>query len=320
MRLILLFLIGLIAFPVSSFALVKVSPLMMSRDMRTILVGQSQIPPDTLTGTNMIRETYLHDVSLFVKQYIWYPIQTILLTPTIDLSLSYRLAIQDYSLSCEIAALRILLDRFDIRVTESEIFARIPQYPYVYSGGIWGDPDREFVGYYTGGQTRQTGYGVYERPLADYVDTLDLHTEIINMADHTGTLTPQTHITRLLGLLDKKDTHIMLWWDWCTSSDVEDGILPRGWSHILRFFPLPARNSCLRTAIARTLIWTTPAWRIVTGISWEHAFVLLGYIGTKENPTHIIVWDTYTGRHVYPTREWMRKWWLLQYRSLIITR
>jgi hypothetical protein len=268
----------------------------------------------------MIRDKYLHDVSLFAKRYIGYPIQTILLTPTIDLSLGYHLAIQEYSLSCEIAALRILLDRLDIRVTELDIFAQIPQYPSVYSGGIWGDPDREFVGYSTGGQTRRTGYGIYEKPLADYVGTLGLHTEIINTHDHTGSLTPESHMTRLLGLLHQKDTHIMLWWDWCTDPDVEDGILPRGWTQILRFFPLPARNPCLRSATARTLIWTTPAWRIVTGISWEHAFVLLGYIGKKEKPTHIIVWDTYTGRHVYPTSEWMRKWSLLQYRSLIITR
>jgi uncharacterized protein YvpB len=96
-------------------------------------------------------------------------------------------------------------------VTESEIFAHIPQYSLAYSGGIWGDPDREFVGYYTGGQTRQTGYGIYEQPLADYVGTLGLHTEIINANNHIGELTPKAHMTKLLGLLDQKDTHIMLW-------------------------------------------------------------------------------------------------------------
>jgi Peptidase_C39 like family len=211
MRLILFLLICSIVFPVSAFATAKASPLSMSRDMHQILVGQSQIIPDTLTGVAMIRDKYLHDVSLFAKRYIGYPIQTILLTPTVDRSLVYRLMIQQYRLSCEIAALRILLDRLDIRVTESEIFAHIRQYPYVYSGGIWGDPDREFVGYYTGGQTRQTGYGVYQQPLADYAQALGLHTEIIDLDDHTGTLIPRTHMTRLLTLLDQKDSHIMLW-------------------------------------------------------------------------------------------------------------
>ena len=47
-------------------------------------------------------------------------------------------------------------------------------------------------------------------------------------------------------------------------------------------------------------------------------FYLLGYNGTINNPTHIRVWDTDTGYHEYPTHEWMRKWELMKYKSLII--
>ncbi len=57
----------------------------------------------------------------------------------------------------------------------------------------------------------------------------------------------------------------------------------------------------------------------MVGLSGEHAFVLLGYIGSPSRPSHLIVWDTYTGRHIYPISEWMRKWSLIQYRSLIIS-
>jgi uncharacterized protein YvpB len=102
-------------------------------------------------------------------------------------------------------------------VTESDIFAQIPQYPSVYSGGIWGDPDREFVGYYTGGQTQKTGYGIYEQPLADYVETLGLDAEIIRRDLYASGFTPRDHLEHILTQLDKKDTHIMLWADWCTT-------------------------------------------------------------------------------------------------------
>jgi hypothetical protein len=66
------------------------------------------------------------------------------------------------------------------------------------------------------------------------------------------------------------------------------------------------------------LRWTTPEGKVIDAISGEHAFILLGYIGSLEKPSHIIVFDTDTGRHIYPYSEWMRKWALMEYRSLLI--
>jgi hypothetical protein len=64
--------------------------------------------------------------------------------------------------------------------------------------------------------------------------------------------------------------------------------------------------------------WKTLTGKEVRALSGEHAFILLGYIWPRIRPTHIIVWDTDTGRHIYPMDEWMRKWWLLDYRALEI--
>jgi hypothetical protein len=88
---------------------------------------------------------------------------------------------------------------------------------------------------------------------------------------------------------------------------------------MMYLFPLPARNSCQVSSSKRLMKWITPAGKKIAWLSWEHAFVLLGYVWSIKKPTHIIVWDTYTGRHIYPYSEWMRKWSLLQYRSLIIS-
>jgi hypothetical protein len=205
-------------------------------------------------------------------------------------------------------------------VTERQILLDIPYFAQPYStGGIWWDPDIEFVGYYTGGQAKQTGYGIYEAPLALYAQTHSLDTRIINQLLYTGWSTPANHLWELLSTLDDPDSHVILWGDWCTDPDSEDGFFSKWGKSILRSFPLPARNRCWRDASERRIRWQTPSGKQFVWLSGEHAYVLLGYIGKIKNPTHIIVWDTYTGRHVYPYAEWIRKWAEMQYRSLIIS-
>ena len=58
--------------------------------------------------------------------------------------------------------------------------------------------------------------------------------------------------------------------------------------------------------------------KIYKWLNWEHAFYLLWYKWNYKKPTHIIVWDTMTGKHTYPTNKWMRKWDKMQNRSIII--
>ena len=299
----------------------RVSSIDMAWDLSRIL--QSRVIIESLSGTGRtytaFTRAYLQDLGAFAAKYAA-PFRVFALRPTIDRSLAYRLYIQDYALSCEITALRIILDRLGIIVSERDIFASIPQFPFVYgSGGIWWDPEIEFVGYYTGAQTQQTGYGVYEAPIAQYAQSYSLHTRIINQSSYSRWSTRITHMWELLSTLDDPRSHVILWGDWCTDPASEDGFFPKWGKSILRSFPLPARNRCYRSASERILRWQTPSGKQVVWLSGEHAFVLLGYIGKKEKPTHIIVWDTYTGRHVYPYAEWMRKWSELQYRSLIIS-
>lgn len=55
-------------------------------------------------------------------------------------------------------------------------------------------------------------------------------------------------------------------------------------------------------------------------LSWDHSYIILGYIGTIEEPSHIKVFDTSTGIHTYPVHEWMRKWNARENRSLIVSK
>jgi Peptidase_C39 like family len=175
----------------------------------------------------LLTQRYFEYLDNFVEQYAA-PFRVFALRPTIDRSLVYQLHIQDYALSCEITALRIILDRLGIMVSERDIFASIPQFPYAYStGGIWGDPEIEFVGYYTGGQAKQTGYGVYEAPIAEYAQSYSLRTRIINQSSYSPSYSRTTHIGELLSTLDDPHSHVILWGDWCTDPTIEDGFFPK---------------------------------------------------------------------------------------------
>jgi hypothetical protein len=200
--------------------------------------------------------------------------------------------------------------------SEEKIMRSIPHFPWSLSGGIWGDPDFEFVGSYHGVQRLRSGYWVYERPLHRYLSGLSLPSTISNI--FTGTpISRDTRLSRILTDLES-GSHVLLWWDWCTLSNYEDGIVEKTDTYIASLFQIPAKNRCSRNASVRSIYWTTPSGKQIRWISWEHAFLLLWYLGKKESPTHIIVWDTDTGKHYYEFAEWMRKWELLDYRTLTV--
>ena len=117
----------------------NISNTTMARDLSGLL--ESRVSIDALSGTGRtyraFTQQYFEDLDAFVTRYAT-PFRVFALRPTVDRSLSYRLRIQQYSLSCEIAALQIILTRLGIGVSENDIIASIPQFPLVYSsGGIW---------------------------------------------------------------------------------------------------------------------------------------------------------------------------------------
>lgn len=83
-------------------------------------------------------------------------------TFTLDMPL-YK---QEHRITCEVAALRMALGRYEIDVSEDElleILAFDTREPL--SDGVWGDPDNGFVGDPDGALSKYTGYGVYEYPI-----------------------------------------------------------------------------------------------------------------------------------------------------------
>lgn len=72
---------------------------------------------------------------------------------------------QEHSLSCEIASLRTALLAYGLDVPESELLRRLPFDRTPKSVGVWGDPNKGFVGN-VDGKMFMTGYGVYWDPIA----------------------------------------------------------------------------------------------------------------------------------------------------------
>lgn len=73
---------------------------------------------------------------------------------------------QEHSLSCEAAALKMVLDYYGLNVSESEIIKEMPLDKTKKLGDMWGDPDKGFVGSIDG-KMGITGYGIYWKPLVE---------------------------------------------------------------------------------------------------------------------------------------------------------
>ncbi len=239
--------------------------------------------------------------------------------PTFDITDTLHFSLQKYSLSCEISAASMIIHQLSNPMTEDTFIGKIKfSGNDVMDGGMWGNPDTWFVGSITWSQRKHTGYGVYEFPVAEVMKTLGLHTEIINESQYNDRgLTPVSHLSILLSHLEKWHM-VELWGDWCTDELYDDGVVPEIDMRLIEQYHFSGKNYCDTTYENRNISWMTAEGIRVDGLVGEHAFILLGYIRVLPHPSHIIVGDTDTWRHIYPINEWMRKWKLLNYRSLIV--
>lgn len=248
-------------------------------------------------------------------------------------------SIQKRPLSCEISAQADILSYIKWRnINEDELLPILDKSKFntlpekAWDKLIWWNPNDWFVWYienfkssewYTVKPTQRlmTWYWVYEKPIQGIYTKYWVKSVIVNKSNHSSKLTPKKHLEALLEALNKWYL-VQLWWDWCTDSRFDS------WSKQWNVSQADAdnwiywKNTCSRLNEDRTLNWYyyDKNWKLVKHewLSWEHNFYLLWYKWTIKNPTKLIIWDTNTWRHEYPVSEWMRKWKLMDYRSLII--
>ncbi len=249
----------------------------------------------------------------------------------------YELTLQKKSLSCESAAAADILETFFRKsIHEDSVISLLPKWshyntlPQEHPDGIkiWGNPELWFVWHIdhssdiTAKQKLMTWYWVYEAPISDVYQDYWFYTEIFNESKHNSVIWPDMHLRYLLEKL-QNGSMVQLWWDWCTKIEYDDGILESKNDGNIGWY-VSAKNTCYNVDDPRELKWKyyDRNWKLQEHI-WldgEHAFILLWWKGDIKNPTHIRVWDTDTGYHLYPKQEWMRKWEKMDYRSIIITK
>lgn len=130
--------------------------------------------------------------------------------PTFDATRKYVSYIQKYHLSCEIAAVKMVLESMGKRISEDAIYAGIPRYSEALSGSLWGHPDVEFVGYITGSQALRTGYGIHEKPLERYLEREGYSADSTNSYAYSGSMNPDSHLSGLLSTVEDGH-HVILW-------------------------------------------------------------------------------------------------------------
>ena len=101
-----------------------------------------------------------------VTHYLRYASGRLAPIPVHEVELALPFHRQEHSLSCEAATLKMVLSYYGVGVSESEIIKKMPFDKTQKSNGVWGDPNKGFVGNIDG-KMLQDGYGVYWGPLAE---------------------------------------------------------------------------------------------------------------------------------------------------------
>ncbi len=193
--------------------------------------------------------------------------------------LSVPVYYQKYSLSCEIAALRMALGYKGIYVSEDNLIKNLPFATYgprkfdaKKNTNIWADPNVGFVGLING-KMPSTGYGVYEKPILNLARKY-LDAKIIEPAT----------LDALIQEISAGNPVVV----WGSVSDGKD------------------------------ISWQTPTGETIKAISGEHARVAAGFRGPTEAPTHILLIDPIYGKIQMTTGEFIRDWGLLKNKAVVV--
>lgn len=102
-------------------------------------------------------------------------------TPTVKLPVAWHR--QEHSLSCEVAALQMVLNFYGVPVMESQLINKLPFDPTPRQGDMWGDANQGFVGNING-TMMGTGYGVHWQPIATLAKQWK-KAEVVRLAEPT---------------------------------------------------------------------------------------------------------------------------------------
>ena len=176
---------------------------------------------------------------------------------------------QKYSLSCEIASLRMALAYKGKLLDEDFLISQLPfdtidpiSVDKVTGARVWGDPYKGFVGIING-KMPVTGYGVYDKPIYDIA-------KLYGEAELLENATLRDIIREIL-----LGNPVVVW------GSLTDG---------------------------KDISWVTPEGKEIKAIAGEHARVLVGFYGDPEQPTEILLVDPVYGHIRMSTEKFLKDW------------
>ncbi len=186
---------------------------------------------------------------------------------------------QKYSLSCEIASLRMALAYKGQTIDEDILIGQLPfdtldpiSTDPSTGNKIWGDPYKGFVGIING-KMPVTGYGVYDKPIYD-IALKYREAELLENATLRDVIREI-----LLG------NPVVVW------GSLTDG---------------------------KDISWYTPDGKHIKAIAGEHARVLVGFYGDPDKPTEILLVDPVYGHIRMPIEKFLKDWSLLGNMGVVI--
>ena len=193
---------------------------------------------------------------------------------TVDIILNVPFHKQEHALSCEVAALKMVLSFYNISVTETEMIGDL-KFETTESRNefnVWGDPDKGFVGNIDG-KIPNWGYGVYEQPI---IDLALQYRDAKKMKD-----------AQLFDVLSEvKNGHPVIVW----------GSIGSG----------------------KDISWFTWEGKYIKAVHVEHTRVVIGFIGTPENPKYIILMDPVYGKVTMSKSRFIKDWALLDNKAVVV--
>jgi len=122
------------------------------------VISQPKYSPQRLSFEQAIKK---------ISYYAQDQVATVLYAKSEKVTVPVPFLPQEHPLTCETASLRMALHYRGEEVTEEELLDKLTfdiQDP-LSQKGVWGDPDKGFVGNIDGSIYHGTGYGVYETPI-----------------------------------------------------------------------------------------------------------------------------------------------------------
>jgi len=222
---------------------------------------------------------------------------------TMDVQTPTKFHKQEHSLSCEIATLKMALQTAGINVPESELIGFLPFDQTKKENGIWGNPNKGFVGSIDG-KMLVDGYGVYWDPIAK-VGMRYARTEIIR----NGSLTDITkHIAAGRPVIVWGNYGRQKMYNWKTSEGDPITAVNGEHTRIVTGFSGPAENPSsfsLIDPLYGPITWSKSKFLSNWSLLGNHGVVVFPYPRWIRANNDNKVWEISSDGQ---KRHWVRSW------------